>query len=115
MVVLLGTGAAVLTAAGLRSFAGIVGPVFLALVLTIAVSPLRRLLIRRGVKRWLAALIALVVVNVFLLAVAAALALSVAKLATLLPTYEDKFAGWSTTSGAGWRTSAWARSNSRPP
>ncbi len=93
VVVLLGTGAAVLTAAGLRSIPGIVGPVFLALVLTIAVSPLRRLLIRRGVKRWLAALIALVVVNVILLGMAAALALSVAKLATLLPTYEDKFAG----------------------
>ncbi|WP_328521059.1 AI-2E family transporter [Kribbella sp. NBC_00359] len=93
VVVLLGTGAAVLTAAGLRSIPGIVGPVFLALVLTIAVTPLRQLLIRRGLRRWLAALIALVVVIVFLLAVAAALALSLAKLATLLPTYQDKFAG----------------------
>jgi predicted PurR-regulated permease PerM len=93
VVVLLGTGGAVLTAAGVRSFAGIVGPVFLALILTIAVSPLRRLLVRRGVRGWLAALIALVVVNAFLLGVAAALAFSVAKLATLLPTYEDKFAG----------------------
>jgi len=92
VVVLLGTGAAVLTAAGVRSFREILGPVFLALVLTIAVSPLRRLLVRRGVKGWLAALIALVVVNVFLLSVAAALALSIAKLASLLPTYEDKFA-----------------------
>ncbi|MFI6830045.1 MULTISPECIES: AI-2E family transporter [unclassified Kribbella] len=91
VIILLGTGATVLTAAGLRGFAGIVGPVFLALVLTIAVSPLRRLLVRKGVKGWLAALIALVVVNVFLLGVAAALALSVAKLASLLPTYEDKF------------------------
>jgi predicted PurR-regulated permease PerM len=93
VVVLLGTGAAVVTAAGLRGFAGIVGPVFLALILTIAVTPLRRLLVRRGVKGWLAALIALVVVNAFLLGVAAALAFSVAKLATLLPTYEEKFAG----------------------
>jgi predicted PurR-regulated permease PerM len=108
VVVLLGTAAAVLTAAGVRSFAGIVGPVFLALVLTIAVSPLRRLLIRRGVKRWLAALIALVVVNVFLLGMAAALALSVAKLASLLPTYQDKFAelvddtrGWLADLGVG--------------
>jgi len=108
VVVLLGTAAAVLTAAGLRSFAGVIGPVFLALVLTIAVSPLRRLLVRRGVKRWLSALIALVVVNVFLLGMAAALAFSVAKLATLLPTYEDKFAdlvddarGWLANLGVG--------------
>ena len=92
VVVLLGTGAAVVTAAGVRSFAEIVGPVFLALVLTIAVSPLRRSLIRRGVKRWLAGLIALVVVNAFLLGVAAMLAYSVAELAGLLPTYQDKFA-----------------------
>ena len=108
VVVLLGTAGAVLTAAGLRSFADIVGPVFLALVLTIAVSPLRRLLVKRGVKGWLAALIALVVVNAFLLGVAAALAFSVAKLATLLPTYQDNFAdmvddarGWLADRGVG--------------
>ncbi|WP_371402100.1 AI-2E family transporter [Kribbella sp. NBC_00662] len=92
VVVLLGTAAAILTAAGLRGFADIAGPVFLALTLTIAVSPLRRLLVRRGMKRWLAALIALVVVNAVLLGVAVALALSVAKLAALLPTYQDRFA-----------------------
>ncbi|WP_329000142.1 AI-2E family transporter [Kribbella sp. NBC_00709] len=105
---LLGTAAAVLIAAGLRGFAGIVGPVFLALTLTIAVSPLRRLLVRQGVKVWIASLTALVVVNAFLLGVAAALALSVAQLATLLPTYQDKFAdlvddvrGWLADRGVG--------------
>ena len=92
VVVLLGTGGAILAAAGLRGFADIVGPVFLALILTIAVSPLRRLLVGRGVRGWLAALVALVTVNVFLLGMAAAVAYSVAKLATLLPTYQDKFA-----------------------
>ncbi|MGW1339531.1 AI-2E family transporter [Kribbella sp. NPDC002412] len=108
VVVLLGTAGAVLTAAGLRGFADIAGPVFLALVLTIAVSPLRRLLVRRGVKGWIAGLIALVTVYVFLLGMAAALAYSVAKLATLLPTYEDKFAelvddlrGWLADRGVG--------------
>jgi len=68
----------------------IVGPVFLALVLTIAVSPLRRLLVRRGAKGWFATLVALVTVIVFLLGLAAALAFSVAQLATLLPDYQDK-------------------------
>ncbi|MEV0288012.1 MULTISPECIES: AI-2E family transporter [unclassified Kribbella] len=92
VVVLLGTSGAVLTAAGLRGFSDIAGPVFLALVLTIAVSPLRRLLVRRGVKGWIAALISLVTVYVFLLGMAGALAYSVAKLATLLPTYQDQFA-----------------------
>jgi AI-2 transport protein TqsA len=106
--VLLGLAAAVLTAAGLRGFAEIVGPVFLALVLTIAVSPLRRLLIRRGARKWLAGLIALAVVITLLLGLAAALALSVAQLANLLPEYEDKFAalvddarGWLAARGIG--------------
>ncbi|MFC6160125.1 AI-2E family transporter [Kribbella jiaozuonensis] len=108
VVVLLGTAAAILTAAGLRGFADIAGPVFLALILTIAVSPLRRLLVRQGLKVWIASLIALVVVNAFLLGMAAALALSVAKLATLLPTYQERFAdlvddvrGWLADRGIG--------------
>ncbi|MEV0788955.1 AI-2E family transporter [Kribbella sp. NPDC050459] len=108
VVVLAGTAFAVLTAVGLRGFSHIVGPTFLALVLTIAVSPLRRLLVRHGVKRWLSALIGLVVVNAILLGVAAALAFSVARLATLLPAYEDKFTeivddvrGWLADRGVG--------------
>ena len=108
VVVLAGTAFAVLTAVGLRGFSHIIGPTFLALVLTIAVSPLRRLLVRHGVKRWLSALIGLVVVNAILLGVAAALAFSVARLATLLPAYEDKFTeivddvrGWLADRGVG--------------
>jgi predicted PurR-regulated permease PerM len=99
---------AVITAAGLRSFANIAGPVFLALVMTIAVSPLRSLLIRRGVRRWVAALIALVTVLAFLLGLAAALAFSVARLATLLPSYQVQLAqlvdgvrGWLAAHGVG--------------
>jgi predicted PurR-regulated permease PerM len=76
---------------GLHGFSSIAGPVFLALILTIAVSPLRRYLIRRGVRTWIAAVIALVVVIALLLGLAAALALSIARLATLLPTYQDTF------------------------
>lgn len=108
VVVLTGTAGAVLTAIGLRGLSHIAGPVFLALVLTIAVSPLRVLLVRHGVKRWLSALIALVVVNAILLGVAAALAFSVARLATLLPAYQDKFTelvddvrGWLADLGVG--------------
>ncbi|MDX6294931.1 MAG: hypothetical protein QOH50_4006 [Kribbellaceae bacterium] len=101
VVVLLGVASAVLTAAGLRSFAGIAGPVFLALVMTIAVSPLRTLLIRRGVPGWVAALIALVTEIAFLLGLAAALAFSIARLATLLPGYQDKLTEL-VAAGRGW-------------
>jgi predicted PurR-regulated permease PerM len=91
VVVLLGTAGAVLTVMGLRGFAHIAGPVFLALVLTVAASPLRRLLRRHGVATWLATLIAFVAIVGFLLGMAAALGLSLARLATLLPAYQDKF------------------------
>ena len=91
VVVLLGTAGAVVTAAGLRAFGGIAGPIFLALVLTIAISPLRRLLIRRGARKWVAGLAAIVVVIALLLGLAAALAYSVARLATLLPQYQSTF------------------------
>ncbi|MEV5963218.1 AI-2E family transporter [Kribbella sp. NPDC051952] len=108
VVVLLGTAGAFITAAGLRAFGGIAGPIFLALVLTIAVSPLRRLLIRRGARKWVAGLVALLVVNALLLGLAAALAYSVARLATLLPSYQSTFGqlvgdvrGWLSELGIG--------------
>ncbi len=92
----------------MRGLAEIIGPVFLALILTIVVSPLRRLLVDRGVNGSLSALIALVVVIAFLLAMAAALVFSIAKLAALLPAYQDRFTelldsarGWLATRGVG--------------
>jgi predicted PurR-regulated permease PerM len=91
VVVLLWTTGAVITTAGLHGFSSVVGPTFLALTLTIAVHPLRRLLVDHGVRRWIAALIALIVVNALLLGLAAALAYSLARLATLLPTYQSTF------------------------
>jgi AI-2 transport protein TqsA len=42
LVVLLGTTAASITVAGMRGFSSLLGPVFLALVLTIAVHPFRQ-------------------------------------------------------------------------
>jgi AI-2 transport protein TqsA len=90
-IVLLSAAGAVVVVAGLRATAGIVGPVFLALVLTIAASPLARWLRRVGLASWLATLVTLVVVYLVLIALAASLALSVARLATLLPQYGPKF------------------------
>jgi predicted PurR-regulated permease PerM len=86
-IVLLGTAGAVVVVAGLRSASGLVGPVFLALVLTIAAAPLAGTLRRAGLPPWLAAFITLNVVYLFLIGLIASLALSVARLATLLPEY----------------------------
>ncbi|MFD4180714.1 AI-2E family transporter [Rhodococcus sp. NPDC058514] len=90
LIVLLGLAAAVVAIAGTRAFAGIVGPVFLALMLVVAVQPLGDWLQRKGAPKWVAALASLTAVNLILFGLVAALALSVAQLATLLPQYADK-------------------------
>ncbi len=75
-----------------KQFASIVAPVLLALVLVIGVHPLTGILRRRGVPMWLAVTVTLITLVVVILSLAAALALSLAQLATILPTYEDRFA-----------------------
>ncbi|WP_037065758.1 AI-2E family transporter [Pseudonocardia acaciae] len=92
LIVLLALAAMVIVAAGLRAFADILGPVFLALILTVAVHPLITRLRRRGAPTWLAVTVTLLATFVIVLGLAAALALSVAQLATLLPEYQDRFA-----------------------
>jgi len=92
LIVLLSVAAAVVTVAGLKAFSSILGPVFLALMLTVAVHPLMGRLRGRGVPVWLATLLTLLATFAVVIALAAALALSVARLATLLPSYQDRFA-----------------------
>ncbi|MGW0175371.1 AI-2E family transporter [Rhodococcus sp. NPDC003322] len=90
LIVLLGTAGAVVAIAGIRGFSGIVGPVFLALMLVVAVQPLGDWLQRKGAPKWVAVVGTLTTVYVVLLGLVAALAISVAQLATLLPQYADK-------------------------
>ena len=105
---LLGAAGAVVVVAGLRACAGIVGPVFLALVLTVAAAPLGWWLRRAGLPSWLATLLTLAAVYLVLIALAGALALSVARLATLVPEYGPRFTelvdnvrGWLADLGVG--------------
>lgn len=88
---LLGLAALVVSAAGLKAFSGTLGPAFLTLVLMITVQPLQTALRRRGMPGWIGVVAVLLTVYAILVALAAALALSVAKLATLLPTYQPQF------------------------
>ena len=62
VLVLLGTAAAVVVAAGLRSASDLVAPIVLALILTIAVSPLASWARRRGWPSWAASALAMVAV-----------------------------------------------------
>jgi AI-2 transport protein TqsA len=90
LVVLLGTAAAVVVVAGIRTAAWLVAPAFLALVIVIAVSPVHRWLRRHRFPAWLAtSTLVLLVYGVFL-AFLAVLVVSLARLAALLPHYTDR-------------------------
>jgi predicted PurR-regulated permease PerM len=91
LIVLLGMTGLLVSVLALQQFASILAPVLLALVLVIGVHPLTGILRRRGVPLWLAVTITLITVVALILGLAAALALSVARLATILPTYQDSF------------------------
>jgi predicted PurR-regulated permease PerM len=84
-------GSLVLVLAGARATAGIIGPAFLALVLTITVHPVRRALVRRNVPEWLVAVAVVLSVYVLLISVSLALVVSAGRLAQLLPQYQDEF------------------------
>ncbi|MEV5408487.1 AI-2E family transporter [Thermopolyspora sp. NPDC052614] len=88
--VLVGVAAAIVVLAGVRETSSIVGPVVLALVLVIAVSPVREWLTRRRAPTWVIVAVPLALVIVFLLGMVAVLTVSVAQLAALIPTYSDQ-------------------------
>ncbi len=90
LVVLLGVAGAVLLIAGLRSIADLFGPVFLGIVLVIAVHPLQRM-IARVLPGWIAITVALLTIYAVVLGLLAGLGLSIARLATTLPGYAGQF------------------------
>ena len=90
LLLLLGAAAGTIAIAGLRSVSWLVGPVFLALVVVVALTPVQRRLRRAGVPRWLATTIMLVLVLTVLLAFVGLLVVSVAELAALLPAYQGR-------------------------
>ncbi|VFA97395.1 AI-2E family transporter [Nocardia cyriacigeorgica] len=89
LIVLLAMAGAVIAIAGATVFAGILGPVFLALMLTIAVQPVQGWARKRGWPAWLGMLVAVVAVSAILFGLIGALVVSVAQLATELPKYTD--------------------------
>ncbi|GAY08070.1 hypothetical protein TOK_6263 [Pseudonocardia sp. N23] len=92
LIVVLGLAAFVIIVAGLQGISSILAPTLLALVLVIGVHPLTGILRRRGAPMWLAVTATLVAVFAVVIGLAAAFALSVAELASLLPAYQDRFA-----------------------
>lgn len=91
LLVLLGTAALVVTVAGLRGVSDLLGPIFLALVLTIAMAPLTSRLRRRGAPGWVATVAGILGVYTVLVLLAGALTYAIAALAAELPAYADQF------------------------
>jgi AI-2 transport protein TqsA len=85
--ILLGAAAAVVICAGIQATAWLVGPVFLALVIVITVHPVHARLQRAGLPSWAATTVLVLVVYGVLLVLAGVVVVSVARLATVLPSY----------------------------
>lgn len=91
LIVLLATASMVISIAGMKVFASIIGPVFLALMLTVAVQPIQSYLRRRGWPAWLGMVTALIAAYTIVVGLLAVLVVSVAQLATELPDYSTRF------------------------
>jgi len=91
LIILLGVAAALVAALGLRQFNQILGPVFLALVLSIAVHPVRRIADRYRLPAWLGIILSLIAVYGIVLGLFAVLVISGIQFATLLQDYAPQF------------------------
>ncbi|SPL97453.1 unnamed protein product [[Actinomadura] parvosata subsp. kistnae] len=91
LVILVGIAAAVVVLFGVREVASIAGPVVLALVLVIAVSPIRGWLDAKSAPTWLQVAVPFLLVVLVLLGMVGILTISATQLVSLLPTYTDQF------------------------
>jgi predicted PurR-regulated permease PerM len=101
LAVLLGAASVVVVAAGLNAVAWLVGPLFLALVIVITVYPVQAALRRVGVPGWAATVLLVLLVYAVLLALGGVILVSIARLATLLPTYTAEANALVTTAASG--------------
>ncbi|MFC6085554.1 AI-2E family transporter [Sphaerisporangium aureirubrum] len=91
LVILLTGAAAIVVLAGIKEVASIAGPLLLALVLTVAVSPIRDWLVRRRAPHWLVVAVPFAAVLVVLLGMVGILTAAVVQMAVLAPSYAPQF------------------------
>ena len=94
LMIVLGVAGIVVVAGGMRAIPGILGPVFLALVLTILVDPLRAMLLRRNAPRWLASIAAFLAALLIVLGLVVSTVFGIIRFVQLIPQYSDD---WSST------------------
>jgi predicted PurR-regulated permease PerM len=89
VLILVALAAGFVVAFGIHLASGILGPLFLALVLTIAAFPVRNALVHRGLPHWIGTLAVVLAIYVGVLGLALLIVVSGAELAGLLPQYAD--------------------------
>jgi AI-2 transport protein TqsA len=92
--IMLGLGGAVVAAFGIAAAASIIAPVFLALILTICVHPLRVALEQRGVPRGIATGSVITAVTLLLVGFGYAVLVAFGQFAALLPQFADEITDW---------------------
>ena len=92
VVALVALGSIVVVVAGMRTVSGLVGPIFLALVLIVAVSPLIGWLRSRRVPAWAAIVATVSLLYALLIGFAVLMIYSMAQLAELMPQYSGRAA-----------------------
>ena len=101
LIVLLSAASAVLVVAGTRAASEIIGPVFLAVVLTIAMSPVGRYLRRHGWPDWASTLVGILTTYVVLVVIVVSVGYALARFAALLPRYQEDMAALVSSATAG--------------
>jgi AI-2 transport protein TqsA len=91
LIILLGIAAALIVALGMRQFSNILGPVFMALVLSIAVHPVRGLAARYHLPAWLGMILSLIAVYAIVFGLFAILVIAGVQFASLLQSYGPQF------------------------
>jgi AI-2 transport protein TqsA len=91
LLIILGISGALVAALGIRAFSDVFAPVFLGVVLSITVQPLRRLPARHGLPGWVGTVLSLIAVYAIVAALLFILAISGVQLAGLLQDYESQF------------------------
>src|SRR5829696_7987347 len=91
LLIIVGVAATLVAALGVREFAGVLGPVFLALVLSIAVHPLRELAARRRLPGWLGAIFSLIGVYAIVVGLFGILVIAGVQFAELAESYAPQF------------------------
>lgn len=91
LLIIVGIAAALVAALGVRAFSDVLAPVFLGLVLSIVVQPLRRLPARYGLPAWVGMALSLVAVYAIVAGLLFTVVVSGVQLAAMLEDYAPQF------------------------